>query len=100
MELISIPRTVDPATRPRLAAGKVIVVNVLNVNVRNPRIGDVHAIEVTESSVIPRNEGLAESKRTPAKASAKTEAEVNSPARSTEPRDQCGRIIRPHPDRS
>src|SRR5262249_22094828 len=27
-------------------------------------------------------------------------AEVYSPARSTEPRDQCGRIIRPPPDRS
>src|SRR5215469_11312037 len=100
MELISIPRTIDPATRPRLAIGKVVDVYVSNVNVGKPRVGDVHVIEVTKTSVIPGNEGLAESKRTPAKASAKTESEVNSPARTAEPCNQCWRIVRTRPDRS
>src|SRR5215469_12656667 len=98
MELIAISRAVDPATRPRLPVGKVVVVNVPNVNVGDPRIGNVHAIEVTKARAIPRDEWLSESKRTPTKASAKTEPEVNSPARPTEPCNQCTRIIRTHPD--
>jgi hypothetical protein len=76
----------------------VVVVNI--VDVRDSRVRDVHVIEVAAAYAIPGNERLAESQRTPAKASAKTKAEVHAPSRSAKPRDQRGSIVRTLPDRS
>jgi len=88
------PRTALPGTIVQV----IVVVDI--VDVRNARVGDVNVVEVAAARSIPRNERFTESQRTPAKAAAETEAEVHAPARSAKPRDQRGRIVRTHPNRS
>src|ERR1043166_7588105 len=63
-----------------------VVVNIVYCgDVRDPRIGDVDAVEVASAHAIPRNERLTEPKRTPAVAVPATEAEAYTPARPAEP---------------
>lgn len=100
MQLAPVVCAVDSAARTRTPIHKVVVVNVSDVDVRNPRVGDVHAIEVAVSRVIPRNEGLTETEWAPAKTATETEAKVDSPPWATKPRDQCRRIVRTHPKRT
>ena len=100
MQLAPVVCAVDSAARTRTPIHKVVVVNVCDVDVRNPRVGDVHTIEVAVSRVIPRNEWLTESEWAPAKTATETEAKVDSPPWTAKPRDQCRRIVRTRPKRT
>jgi hypothetical protein len=67
-----------PATRHQPAVVKVVAVNT--VQVAEPVISEVHAGEITETHAVPRNEWLAKTQRTPAKAAAEADAKSEAAA--------------------
>src|SRR5205085_6342760 len=80
---------------------EVVVVNIVNSSdIRDPRVADVHVPKIAAAHSVPWDERLTKSKRAPAETSAESEAEVRTPARPAKPGDQCGRVVRPLPDRS
>ena len=58
---------------------------VVDVDVRNARIVDVHVAEIAPSAAIPGDKRLSESQRAPSETSAKTEAKAKAPAATAIP---------------
>src|SRR5207247_10318792 len=87
VNLVVMPSTVPArvAFSTWVAIDESVVVNVRYVDIRDPGIGDVDAIEIAATHSIPRNERLTESKRAPSVAIATAEAESQTPARPAEP---------------
>src|SRR5262249_8695316 len=71
-----------------------VVADLRYVDVLSARVRDVYTVKVAAAHAIPRNERFTETKRAPAIAVAATETKAHAPSWSSEPRDQCGRVIR------
>src|SRR5438046_604197 len=89
-----IPRTLRMAMPVHIVV--VIIRHIRNVG--DARIGDVHVLEVAAASSIPRNVGLAVTKRAPSIAA--SEREADSKVITAKPRHEGGRVYRAYVHRS
>jgi hypothetical protein len=77
-----------PASKSWTTVDVRVVINIGDVDIRDARVRDVHAIKIATAHAIPRHKWLTESQRAPAVAAeSAAKANTHSPSRPAEPRD-------------